>query len=235
MPDCKKSDGKKPDWKRMVRERISSPRALNEDVIAELASHLEETFDAARSQGLTEQAAIELALQDVADWRVLASKLRRAKSKEGPMNIHPMNSRTKTLWLPGMISLLGASLLLMTLQRTSFQPRLVWFGHMAMLFYWPWLAGLPVFGAVGAYLSRLAQGSTRARLAAGLAPALVLLAAFAVSLPVGLAVDGFSLFRLAYFCLAVTNWVILPGAALFAGAVPFLRESPEPDAQRSAT
>ena len=112
----------------------------------------------------------------------------------------------------------------MILQRTSFQPRLVWFGHMAMLFYWPWLAGLPAFGALGAFLSRRAHGSTPTRLAAGLSPALVLFATFCGILPVGLAVDGFSLFRFTYFCLAVTNWAVLPAFASLLGARPFLRE-----------
>ena len=137
-----------------------------------------------------------------------------------------MNDRTKNLWLPGMASLLGASLLLMIVQRVRFQPRLVWFGHMAMLLYWPWLAGLPAFGGLGAYLSRRAHGSTRTRLIAGLSPALMLFATFSVILPWGLAVDGFSLFRFAYFCLAVTNWVVLPALALLFGALPFLGGSP---------
>ncbi len=225
-------DSKTPDWKAIVRQPMSASGPscdAREEVIAELAGHLEETYEAARSQGIMEDAALEFTLQEVNDWRVLAANIHRAQLKEDPMN-----SRTKTLWLPGMISLLGASLLLMALQRTNFQPRLIWFGHMAMLFYWPWLAGLPAFGALGGFLSRRAHGSTRARLAAGLSPALVLLAAFAVILPVGLAVDGFSLFRLAYFCLSVTNWVVLPAFALLLGALPFLRESSTDSEQRTA-
>ena len=133
-----------------------------------------------------------------------------------------MNNRTKSLWLPALLCLLGASGLLMALQRAGFQPRLVWFGHMAMLFYWPWLAGLPLFGAVGAYFSQRAQGTFRARLTAGLAPAFVVLVTFCIILPVGLARDGVSV--LAYFGLAVANWVAIPCLALLLGALPFLRE-----------
>ena len=36
----------------------------------------------------------------------------------------------------------------MLIQRAGFQPRLIWVAHTAMLFYWPWLAGLPIFGAL---------------------------------------------------------------------------------------
>ena len=133
-----------------------------------------------------------------------------------------MNPRTRSLWLPGMATLLGSSLFLLVLQCTAFQPRLVWFGDAAMLFYWPWLAGLPVFGAVGAFLSQRAHGSIRARLAAGLSPSLVLLAAMCVFLVLGLALDGFSMFRLFYFALAIANWVLLPACALMVGVAPFL-------------
>jgi hypothetical protein len=210
------------DWTERIRKHLdaeSLPPGNREEVILELAAHLEELYEAARSQGLTEATAVELALQEVNDWHVLAAKIRRAKSKEDPVN-----DRTKNLWLPGMITLLGASLLLMALQRTGFRPRLVWMGDVAMLFYWPWLAGLPVFGALGAYLSQRARGPIRTRLAAGLSPALVLLIAFGLSLPFGLAIDGLSLLRLGYFGLAVVNWVAIPGLALLLGALPFLKE-----------
>jgi len=215
-------DQKKPDWKNLVRERMEShePAPTDcEEVVAELAAHLEETYEAAQSQGLNEETALKRTLREVEDWRVLAADIRHAK-QEGPMN-----SRTKNLWLPGAATLLGASVFLMALQRTSFQPRLVWIGHAAMLFYWPWLAGLPVFGAFGAYLSQRAHGPLKARLAAGLSPALVMLVTMCVILPVGLALDGFSMFRLFYFALALANWVVLPAFALLLGAAPFLRET----------
>ena len=97
-------------------------------------------------------------------------------------------------------------------------------GSAATLLYWPWLAGLPVFGALGAYLSLRAQGSIWARLASAMSPALVMLIVMSVILPFGLAIDGVGFFRLVLFGTGLTNWVALPAVALFAGAVPFLRE-----------
>lgn len=211
-----------PDWKTLVRERLDSTSltsANREEIVSELATHLEETYEDARARGLTEAAAIKLALQEVEDWRVLAGDIAQATSQE-----YPMNNRTRNLWLPAMANLLGASGLLMLLQKAGFQPRLVWVGPMAMLFYWPWLAALPVFGALGGYLSQRADGPARARFTAGLSPAIVLLATMCLILPWGLAIDGFSLLRLAYFGLALVNWVVIPGLALLIGALLFLGE-----------
>ena len=133
-----------------------------------------------------------------------------------------MNNRTKSLWLPALITLLGASVSLMFAQLFGMQPRVVWIGKMGMTLYWPWLGTLPIFGAVGAYLSQRAEGAVRARLAAGLAPALVMLIVMGLVLPWGLAIDGWAFIRLVGFGLGLVNWVALPGIALLVGALPFL-------------
>jgi len=215
-------DGRKPDWKKVVRERLPSlclAPDVQEEVIAELAIHLGETYANALSDGLNAGAAVEIALQEVNDWPDLAADIRRAKSTEDPVN-----KRTKTLWVPAMVTLLSASVLLMTLQRIGLQPHLVCIRSAAMMFYWPWLVGLPAIGALGAYLSKRVRGSVRTRLAAGLSPSLVMLVTMCLILPWGLAVDGFSVLRLAYFGLAVVNWVAIPGLALSLGVLPFLRQ-----------
>jgi hypothetical protein len=212
-----------PDWKSLVDAhltRCGCNDAMRSEVTGELAAHLEEIHATAQLQGLNEEAARRLALEQAGDWRVLAVKISRAKSKEGPMN-----KRTTTLWLPAALSLLGASLLLMMLERLGFQTREVWVGGFGMSLYWHWLAGLPVFGALGAYLSQRAHGSIFARLAAGLAPALVMLVVMSLILPWGLAIDGFHFIRLVGFGVGLMNWVAIPAVALLIGAAPFLKES----------
>ena len=134
-----------------------------------------------------------------------------------------MNHRTKALWLPGLVTLLGASLLLMLTQFVGVQPRLVWMGKFAMVFYWHWLVGLPLFGALGAYLSQRARGPLNARMAAALSPALVMLITMLLILPCVLLIDGPSSLIISSFVIGATNWVALPGVALLAGATPFLK------------
>ena len=136
-----------------------------------------------------------------------------------------MNNRTKSLWLPALMTLLGASTSLALFQYLGARPHLVWVGNAALTFYWAWLATLPIFGAMGAYLSRRAQSSAWARLAAGVAPALVMLIVMCLILPWGLAIDGIHFFRLVSFGLGLTNWVAIPSVALLVGAVPFLDQA----------
>jgi len=220
-----------PDWNKLVREHLQPYQAPHrEEVVTELAAHLEETYEAARSQGLTESAALELTLQEVKNWRVLAESIHRAKSEEDLMN-----HRTKSLWLPTLFTLLGASVSLMAAQLLGLQPRLIWIHGTGITVYWPWLAGLPLCGALGANLSQRAHGPLPARLAAGLSPALLMLIVMLLILPWGLAIDGVHFFIVVGFGLALANWVALPAFALLIGAAPFLHDSPQAGTLRSTT
>jgi hypothetical protein len=66
-----------------------------------------------------------------------------------------------------------------------------------------------------------------ARLAAGLFPALMMLAVFCVMLPVGIFVDGNAFIRHhpVNFVLTILNWTALPGLALLVGAAPLCSKS----------
>jgi hypothetical protein len=214
-----------PDWKKLVREHIASSAlaaASREEVVSELAAHLEEAYEASLLQGLTEKSAVEFTLQEVDDWHALAARIQRARSEE-----NPMNNRTRSLWLPAMANLIVAPGLLMILQKLAVQPRVLWIGDMAMVLYLPWLVALPIFGALGAFLAKRAHARFVNRLIVGLSPALAVLGAFALVLPVSLVVDSHRLrdFPFSYFALTIFNWVVLPALALLIGTLPFLRET----------
>ena len=211
-----------PDWNRLVRERLSglelSP-AQRDAIVAELASHLEDRYEELCAQGIGESEAIARSLQEGADWPRLARQIERAKRKE-----EIMNNRIKSLWLPGCVSLTAAMGLLMLLQRTGFQPRLVWVGSMPLMLYVPWLVALPLCGAAGAYLSRRAGGPWLARVVAGLFPAIVILglAVLALSSSVVVEPNVFILRHPLHLLFGLFNWIVLPAAALLLGAMPFL-------------
>lgn len=118
------------DWPKIVRGKLQCglPPAQRDDVIRELVAHLEECYAEARSEGLTDDAAAEHALQQVEDWGVLSAQIRRSKTQEDDMH-----HRTKTVWLPGIAFLFAAGLLLVFLDRAAHLQRLIWIACMTML------------------------------------------------------------------------------------------------------
>lgn len=85
-------------WAQIMSERLKGTGInLSDSVVAELAAHLEETYEFNCSLGFTPSQACERTLHEVTDWRALASHLRRATSMEDFMN-----HRTRTLWLPAL-------------------------------------------------------------------------------------------------------------------------------------
>jgi len=213
-----------PDWEQLVREHLATrglSHSAEEDVIAELAAHLEDSCEQERTRGRSAAEARKRALANI-EWRQLARRIRAAKCKEDEMN-----QRTRSLWMPAMVNLLVAPGLLMILQKLGVHPRVVWVGDMALVLYLPWLVTLPVFGAAGAFLAKRAQASSLHRLVVGLAPALAILGSFAVMLPLSLAIGTAHLsgFPWVYFALTIFNWVVLPSLALLAGTLPLLRKT----------
>jgi hypothetical protein len=214
---------RKPDWKALVRERLSlaelSP-AQQEETIAELASHLADLCREYRVQGISESEAVRRATDEVTDWRSLAETIQRAKREE-----ETMNDRTKRLWLPGLVSTAIALVLpialLMVLKRIGIT--LPSHSHFVS-FLWP--LDLILGGAGGAYLSRLAGGKPMIRLASALFPVAVpLIAIFLVSALVVLAQICFGAYRpMPWLEVARSSvWVVRSLALLLVGALPFLR------------
>lgn len=133
-----------------------------------------------------------------------------------------MNSRTKRLWLPGLVSLVAAHGFLMILERAGLPFHFFKLASMSMPLYpISWLGALPLFGAIAAYLSRRAGGDLLARVAAGVFPSIAVLAVICFGVLAAL-VSGHGTWWVA-IVLGMFCWVVLPGAALLLGVLPFLR------------
>jgi hypothetical protein len=230
MPDHEKHEKvnyEKIDWQQLIRQRLvssGSPYEFHHHVVAELAAHLEETYDHARSRGISAEAAIKLALQEVEDWRVLAADIHRAKSEEGSMN-----QRTRSLWLPALASLFASGLLLLVLTEISLQPPLLvrLRSGAAQWLYAVWIVGQIAFGALGAFLSRRVGGSRVARIVAGTFPAIVMLATCAIVIPVSALMqhNDFIFHNPGRLWWGAFLWAVVPAMTLLLGAAPFLKES----------
>lgn len=222
------------DWGNDVSRKLADSKlsaAEREEISRELAGHLEDLCAAACSSGQDEDAATQRATAELQEDEYLGAHLYRAR-KENAMNL---NDRTKRLWLPGMTILLASAASLTILQLAGLRPyfQTVWFRGDSMtphsvysylMFYVPWLCVLPFLGAASAYWSRRVGSGRVAGLAVGLFPVLVFLAIFLVFVPASLAMGKLPPAEefIPAFAGLIVSWVVIPGAALLLGVLPFL-------------
>jgi len=210
-----------PNWQELVRQRLSGlalDAAERDEIHAELAAHLEESYELFCAEGLPQREAVQRTLAQVVDWQDLQRKILIARRRE-----QPMKKRMHQLWIPGFVTLTLSMIFLMTLQKLGFQPRIVGSGPNTILFYAPWLASLPFFGALGAYLSARHGGLVGTVLLASVFPVLALTAAFLLMFPIGFVIQRI-IGRPVDFSIVATallrdgiGWILVPGVALFAG------------------
>jgi hypothetical protein len=219
-------------WKKLVEERLVSldvPPSAKQEIVAELAAHLEDVYEAAKARGLDATASRELAIQEIQDWQVLLADIRRTKSKENSMNL-----RTRSLWLPALASLFASSLFLFALTEISRQPKVLvrLNSGAAQWLYGVWVVGQIACGALGAFLSRRVGGTRMARMVAGTFPAIVMLASCVIVIPVSALMqhNDFIFHNPGRLWWGAFLWAVVPAVTLLLGAAPFLEE---PSKQRA--
>lgn len=223
------------DWRGEAARRLADSKlsaAEREEIARELSGYLEDLYSDARNRGFDDYAAAQTAAAELHEDARLGPKLRRAR-REGIMN-----DRTKRLWLPALTILLASVASLTIFQIAGFSPYYphfwsarfgstdVWLRY-SFFIYVPWLCVLPFLGGATAYWSRRAGSTRAASIVAGIFPASVFLATFVVFVPIALAADTLPPAKIFLPALAgqILSWVIIPGAALLLGVLPFLRSS----------
>ena len=211
-----------PDWRQFLRARLG-PIGLRhereEEILTELAEHLEDQCAAKAEKAILPQNRVE-PIEGGTDWTLLAREIRHAEEET-------MSPTAETLWVPGLSMLFCSFILLLAMTRLV--PPAIWVNPKApVLLVAPWLLSYLVFGALGACWSRRAGGSTATRFFSGMFPLALHLAVF--FLPAILAITSnvprFGEHDQVSFLLRIgLGWVVIPGAALAIGTVPFLRDS----------
>lgn len=211
-----------PDWRQYLRARLG-PLGLRhereEEILTELAEHLEDQCAARPERAILPRNRVE-PIEGGTDWTLLAREIRHAEEET-------MSPTAKTLWVPGLSMLFCSFILLLAMTRLV--PPAIWVNPKApVLLMAPWLLSYVAFGALGAWWSRRAGGSTATRFFSGMFPFALHLAVF--FLPAILAIAS-NVSRLGEhdqvrFLMRIgLGWVVIPGAALAIGTVPFLRDS----------
>jgi hypothetical protein len=195
-----------------------------EEIINELACHLEDLYEDLVRQGKSESEAAQFALSTAADWDETRREIQVAANEEVIMNY-----RAKTLWLPGMCTSALAGVLLRLFEiRSAPAPYVFWVWQgISLVLYWRWLLCLPLVGALGAYWSRRAGGKLLDRLLAASLYPLGLTCALALTFIIGLVLRLDSRVPLSIKLVAlgayIVGWGIAPFIPLLLGALPFLR------------
>ena len=210
------------DWQRRIREKLADvaiSRGERENLIAELGNHLEDLHAELLASGVAEPEASAQCLKQLSDVHQIAAA-KRSRIWEGAMN-----QRTRTVWLPGLVTLTMASVSLAVMQLFTFsRPRIHRVEGGAVAVGILWLVSLLPCGTLGAYLSRRAGGSRWNLIVASLFPSLTMLAVFCLVLPIGIFFEGntYIIHHPRYFGLALLLWTVVPGASLLLGALPVL-------------
>jgi hypothetical protein len=181
-----------PDWQKIVRDQLDDlplDDSDRNDVIAELAGHLEEVYEALLKVGVLEAEAVRRAMLTVRDWKDLQRKIYLTRRE------NTMNRRSARFWLPSLITLVLSVGLMVLLGFLGLKPGpLAPYSREAVpcaagcqqtyFFdeYSIWLMVLPLVGALGAFLSRRAGGTSRSIVLAGVFPALAWLIVLALVL-----------------------------------------------------
>jgi hypothetical protein len=219
-----------PDWQRLVREKMARLRlapSQQDEVVTELASHLEEMYEEQRASGVAEAQAAAGAMRTIGDWKKLQRRVRRAKGAE-----EIMNNRTKQLWLPGMAAFWATMACEAALGKLG--DGAISGGHFfnplnTALSYSVWLVSQLLCGALAAYLSRRAGGTRLTCVGAALFTSAILLTTMAIVITIcaiGRA-TGLAFTTLDFMLLIkpVVMVVLVPSIAMLLGALPFLSQT----------
>jgi hypothetical protein len=207
-----------PDWEQSVRERLGelhlAPQ-VEDEIVAELAGHLEDTHGNFLEQGIGDEEAREQTSREISDGRELARKIHRAKQGE-----ENMSNRARQFWLPALMTSLIGTGLLAVMQQWGIRPIVLRAPlESPATFYLPWLFALPFLGFLGAAWSRREGGTIRTRIIAGIFLSLIYFAVPWLFVPMAIVVDHETP-HLVPFVWFLLNWAVVPCIALLIGALP---------------
>jgi hypothetical protein len=171
-----------PDWKQIVRKNFRVLGFCSPEFTEELAAHLEDIYEALLCEGLPAEAAflrtmgqIEGGCRGWLAMRFLLEELMTGFIREGA--------------LPGLLTSATACFVYWALELDHIRDKVIWLlGGQLPLWWW---CLLPIFGALGAILSRRNGASRPQRFAASLLPSATLGILVLLIFVAGFTISGF--------------------------------------------
>lgn len=211
-----------PNWKSLIERRLGKlklPKSEREEVVNELAAHLEDLAEHENARGMCETESTAASHYESTDWSKLAHNIQRSKRDD-----FALNSRSRTFWLPALVTLTAVQIFWAILISNPYSPLS---SPTAMPRPAIFLAALPLFGAIGAYLSRRGGGKRVARIAAGIFPLLVIFAMMAVIFFANFVTGRapFAGYQHLHGWILLFVGAVAPTLVLLVGTLPFMRNN----------
>jgi hypothetical protein len=170
-----------PDWKQIVRQNLRVLAVCPPEFTEELAAHLEDSYEASVRGGAPPEAAFQHTMGQI-EGRCRIWLVMRFLQEEF------MTGLIRKAALPGLLTSAAACVLYWALALAHISPKVMWLaGGLSPLWWW---CLLPVWGALGALLSRRNGGSRLQRMAASLFPSAIMGTLILLFFVVGFTLSG---------------------------------------------
>lgn len=198
---CKALRGfKMPDWKHVVRKNFRLLGVSSPESIEELATHLEDSYEAFLSEGVPAEEALEYTIAQI-EGRCRISLAIRFLQED------LMTGFIQKVAMPGLLTSAAGWFFHWLLESNHVLQPFVWLlGGQSPLWWWYLL---PVYGVLGATLSRRNGRSPHERAAASLLPSAILGIVILIFFAVGFTISNF-----------VTHYQLVSGRLESMGLVP---------------
>jgi hypothetical protein len=138
-----------------------------------------------------------------------------------------MNMRIRQLWAPVLSTVLASVSVQSVALRVPQLPPWVFFTRngVSIVLAPLWMLALPFIGALGAWLSLRAGGSSRDRLLSALGPGWLIGGILTMGVPLSMVIEGRIALRvkLTAYVVYMIGWCLVPAVLLTLGALPWLR------------
>jgi hypothetical protein len=170
-----------PDWKQIVRTNLRVLGVCSPEFTEELAAHLEDNYEALLCEGLAAEVAFQRTIGRI-EGRSRVWLVMRFLQEE------LMTGFTREVALPGLLTSAAAGFFYWALALDHIPPHVIWLaGGLSPKWWW---CLVPVWGALGALLSRRKRGSPLQRIAASLFPSAIMGTFIVLLFVVGFTLSG---------------------------------------------
>jgi hypothetical protein len=194
-----------PDWKQIACKHFRVLAAWSPEFTDELATHLEDNYEAALREGVPAEAAFQQTIGQI-EGRCRVRLVMRFLQEELMTNV------IREVALPAVVASAAAWFFHWAIALGHIRPEVLWLlGGQLPLWWW---CLLPICGALGALLSQRNGGSRVQRMAASQLPIAIVCALVLLIFVVGFTLSGFVNHYQLVFARVESLGLVPPGFAL---------------------